>query len=213
MQQPEISAVSKITEVAVRQGMTSRIIRLLVPILTVFLLFDLEYTVGTLVSQGERLGHSTILVNGILTPASFVNISVKVSDIVILIIFAFLCAQYFIYHRLPFFESRFLYHYGFLMLFVGFGLTSLLWNAQAFSAAQFFVSLLYLAKFFETCLIFALVHVYFKEGGRVLALLEPLVIAALVAALIGLFYTFTGFSEGWLIQDRIQFLGYWFCWQ
>jgi hypothetical protein len=186
---------------------TSWLIQLLVPLLLVFLLFDLEYTVSIIQGQGERLRHSMILVNGALVPAGFVNVPVKMSDLIIFIIIIVLLIRFIVYRALPIVERTDLYHHGFLVLFAGIGFSGLLLNAASYTTAQFSVSLLYLAKFLEVSLTYLFVQAFFKAGGSVPGLLRPVVIAGLVAAILGLFYSLGGLSAGWLFQDRVQFFG------
>lgn len=185
----------------------SRLIRLLVPLLVVFLLFDLEYIVGTILGQGERLRHSMILVNGVLVPADFINVTVKMSDVITFSIILVLLARIGFNRAPPILERADLYHYGFLVLFAGIGFAALLLNASLYTTAQFWVSLLYLLKFLEVSLIYIFVLAFFRMGGNTSTLFKPIMIAGGIAAILGLFYSLTGLSAAWLVQDRVQFFG------
>lgn len=185
----------------------SRLIRLLVPLLVVFLLFDLEYIVSTILGQGERLRHSMILVNGVLVSADFVNVTVKMSDIIIFSIILVLLARIGFNRAPPILERADLYHYGFLVLFAGIGFAALLLNASLYTTAQFWVSLLYLIKFLEVSLIYIFVLAFFRMGGSTATLFKPIMIAGAIAAILGLFYSLMGLSAAWLVQDRVQFFG------
>lgn len=201
--------MSSVREIFVHSRLldTSQLIRLLVPFLMVFFLFDLEYNVATILGEGERLRHSMILIDGALTPIGQVNVPIKMSDIFTLLIIAVLLIRIRVDRAPSIVEPVDLSQYGFLVLFAGIGLVALLLNASSYSTAQFSVSLLYLAKFLEVSLIYVFVLVFFRYGGGVPVLLRPVVIAGFVAALLGLFYSFGGSSVGWLIQDRVQFFG------
>lgn len=179
----------------------------LVTLLVFFLILDLEFAVGAISGQGERVGYSSTLVGDALAPNSSQIIAIKVSDIVSLAIFGLLLMAAALKHELWTVSKAVLSQYMLLVSFIAVALTALLWNSTLYTSSQLMICLVYLAKFAETSLIFVFACAFFRFGGGLKKLLKAMLMAGLIAAAAGIINAFTGIFSQWLIHDRVQFYG------
>jgi len=184
-----------------------RFFRALIPALVFFLILDIEFSVGSIGGGGERVGNSSTLVNGTLVTSQSQGIGVKVSDVLIFLLFLstlILMGVSRVHARIG--KSA---GVNFLLLagFVATSLLALVLNKGHYSQAQWLVSLAYLTKFLEVSLVVLFLSMHFRLGGDARPILKATVQGGAIAAVIGLVNPFVEIFFGWFIQDRVHYYG------